>query len=135
MADKKKQYYLKDKKAQVYKSIGETTDPIGQTKTLGYMAVSPAPLWCYSKQLSQTLIFVARAYDIDENRLFVFNYNKLIKPYDYIEYKGSYYQITRVDTTDGYNSELFAYVKDSPRGGIDPDRIINYDPEIAKKWT
>lgn len=106
-------YFQKDKKAQVYKkhSGGKDEDgfPVGDYWT----PVAPASLWCYARQLSQEQLYAAHAYWNDETRLFVFNYRADIKQYDYLYYvnKDQWYEVSRVDTTDDYNGELFVYVK------------------------
>lgn len=106
-------YFQKDKKAQVYKkhSGGKDEDgfPVGDYWT----PIAPASLWCYARQLSQEQLYAAHAYWNDETRLFVFNYRADIKQYDYLYYvnKDQWYEVSRVDTTDDYNGELFVYVK------------------------
>lgn len=131
MKSKNNQYFLKDKKAQIYRSFDEQDDAGFRSKSY-YYPYAAAPLWCYSKQLSQELTFVARAYDTDETRLFVFNYKPKVKQYDLILYRGTWYEITRVDTTDDYKGEMFIYVKDAGRG-LRPkdDELQPYDPT---KW-
>ena len=42
----------------------------------------------------------------------------MIELYDLILYREKWYQITRVDTEDDYNTDIFVYVKDAPRGSI-----------------
>ena len=49
---------------------------------------------------------------------FVFNYNADIKQGAYIHYRQEWFKVTRVDTTDDYNGEMFVYVKDT----TDPTR-------------
>ena len=106
-------YFQKDKKAQVYKkhSGGKDEDgfPVGDYWT----PIAPASLWCYARQISQEQLYAAHAYWNDETRLFVFNYRADIKQYDYLYYvnKDQWYEVSRVDTTDDYNGELFVYVK------------------------
>ena len=36
--------------------------------------------------------------------------------YDYVYYRDKWYEVTRVDTTDDYNTDVFVYVKDAPIG-------------------
>lgn len=112
-------YYKKDKKVKLI-TKSYTTDSMGfQSSTYKY--ISNSSFWAYTSQLSQELTFTAHAYGSDETRLFVLNYRNDLKLYDYIEYKGSYYQITRLDTTSDYNGELFIYVKDVGRGDTPSD--------------
>ena len=72
-------------------------------------------------QLSQSQTFEAATYGDDENRFFVLNYRDDLKIYDFVEYKGKYYSITRLDTKDDYKGELFVYVKDTARGDTPKD--------------
>ena len=116
-----KKYFLKDKKAEIFTRVN-TRDSMGGKITY-YTPISPAPLWCYAKQISANLFFTARAYAIDEKRLFVFNYNADIAVYKVIRYRGEWYEITRVDTDDDYNGDMFVYVKDitaPPNSNIKP---------------
>lgn len=106
-------YFQKDKKAQIYKYHKGGYDEEGFS-TGGYCTpIAPDSLWCYTRQLSQEQLYAAHAYWNDETRLFVFNYRDDIKQYDYLYYvnKDQWYEVSRVDTTDDYNGELFVYVK------------------------
>lgn len=108
------QYFKKDKKVKL---ITKTTkkDKYGQTITV-YKYISDASIWAYAKQLSQSQELEAKTFGTDDKRLFVLNYRSDLKIYDYIEYNGTYYSITRLDTKDDYNGELFVYVKDVDKG-------------------
>jgi hypothetical protein len=112
----KNQYYLKDKKARIYK-VGTEKDSIGQRVTV-YKPYTPAPIWCYAAQLSESLTFEARAYGNEETRLFVFNAGTAGNLYDLVEYRGVWYEITRVDTQGDYNGDIFIYVHDCPKGKV-----------------
>ena len=125
----KNQYYLKDKKAQIYKRIMNGTDSSGCAKPPGYYPVAPAPVWCYARQLSQTDIFQAQSFGKDETRLFVFNYYPNVEVYDMVQYRGDWYRITRVDTADDYKGDLFVYVQNAKAGFIPRgDEIKPYTP-------
>lgn len=107
-------YYKKDKKVKlVVKTIIE--DSLGQMIP-GFQYLSNSSFWAYSRQLSQSQIFEAQAHGADDIRLFVLNYRDDLKIADYIEYRGKYYSITRLDTRDDYKGELFVYVKDTGPG-------------------
>lgn len=110
----KNQYYKKDKKVKIIESYSKR-DSIGQTIS-GYRYITNKSIWAYARQLSQDQIYQAGLHSIDENRFFVLNYRSDLAVYDFIEYKGKFYTITRLDTKDDYNGELFVYVKDAPRG-------------------
>lgn len=132
MKAKNNQYFLKDKKAQIYRKADGERDSEGFGYQYSYYPYAPAPLWCYSKQLSAITLIAAAAYDTDETRLFVFNYKPNVKAYDLVLYRNTWYEITRVDTTDDYKGEMFIYVKDCPRGGLPKDSELQpYDPT---KW-
>lgn len=105
----KGQYFLKDKKAMVYRREGYKTP--GGHFIPQYRPIAPVDLWCYTKQLSMDQLYAAMAYSTEETRLFVFNHLENVKTYDAIMYKGQWYEITRVDTTDDYNTDSFVYVK------------------------
>ena len=105
----KNQYYLKDKKINIFKS--STAYVPGKGTMTVYRYLNESPIWAFSCQLTQDQIFAAKTYGESETRLFVLNYRDDLKLYNYIEYKGEYYSITRLDTKDDYNGELFVYVK------------------------
>lgn len=124
------QYYLKDKKAQIYKKIS-TQDDIGQS-IKKYYPIAPAQIWCYTRQLSQADVFQAASYGDSETRFFVFNYYPEVEVYDMILYKNQWYRITRVDTADDYKGDLFIYVQNAVGGWIpSDDEIEDYTPG---KW-
>jgi len=108
--------YLKDKKAYVYKKGERYQDDYGIWHDAGYTKVGY--LWCYTRQLSQNLTYDAKIAGTDETRLFIFNWNEEIKPYQYIYYKGAWYIITRADTTNDYKGDVYVYVQDCPTGSI-----------------
>ena len=112
-------YFKKDKKVKLVTKHSEIDSSGFYTTT--YQYITNQALWAYASQLSQELTFTAHAYGTDETRLFVLNYRDDLETYDFIEYKGKYYQITRLDTADDYNGELFIYTKDAPRGDTPTD--------------
>ena len=109
--DKVNHYFIKDKKAEIFDRL-IVRDSMGGRITY-YIPLSAAPLWCYAKQISASLYFAARAYQMEEKRLFVFNFNPDIAVYKLIRYRGQWYEITRVDTDEDYNGDMFVYVKDA----------------------
>lgn len=104
-------YFKKDKRAMIYKRCIGGKDQNGFMTDEYYIPVAPAPLWCYSRQLTQDQLYAAHAFMNGETRLFVFNNRDDVKQADYIYYitKDQWYKITRVDTTDDYRGELFTY--------------------------
>lgn len=130
MKAKKNQYYLKDKKAQIYRKTSER-DPEGFSSIEKYYPIAPSPIWCYSSQLSQTDIFIAASYSQTETRFFVFNHYDGIEVYDMIKYKNAWYRVTRVDTADDYNGDVFVYIENAKGGWIPKDSEIQpYTPGI-----
>ena len=125
-------YFKKDKKAQIYKKVSKGQTPYGYSAGDYFYPIAPAQVWCYSSQLSQTDIFTAAAYSQSETRYFVFNHYKGVEVYDMIQYRGEWYRVTRVDTQDDYNGELFVYVENAKDGWIpSDDEIEDYTPG---KW-
>lgn len=128
-------YYKKDKKAQIYKRVKGQVDEYGDVQD-GYRPVAPSPLWCYTKQLTQQQKYIAQSMSVDETRLFVFNYRQGVELYDKVLYKGVWYEVTRVDTTDDYNGELFVYVNDCPRGSKpSDDELLPYEEPSNNETT
>ena len=118
----KNQYYQKDKKIKLVRKHTER-DSIGQYTTY-YKYISNNSFWAYATQLSQDQVFQAASYGESESRFFVLNYRNDLELYDFVEYKGKYYTITRLDTKDDYNGELFIYASDAKQG----DTPINIRP-------
>lgn len=111
--DRKDMYFRKDKLAEIYHLTHEGTDPYGVTDRY-YESISPSPLWCYSSQLSMEKTYLAMALDTKETRYFVFNnQGDLVAPLDYVLYRNKWYRITRIDTRDDYNTDMFIYVEDA----------------------
>ena len=113
------QYYKKDKKVKLITKSSKQ-NPYGQYID-SYKYISNKSFWAYATQLSQSQTFEAATYGDDENRFFVLNYRDDLKIYDFVEYKGKYYSITRLDTKDDYKGELFVYVKDAAKGDTPKD--------------
>ena len=117
----KNQYFLKDKQAKIYHMTETGVDRYGIVQRQ-LVSISSTPLWCYSSQLSQNKLWIASSLDTSETRYFVFNnLGDKVKPLDYIKYRDKWYRITRVDTKDDYNGDMFIYVEDfdAPSSYID----------------
>ncbi len=112
-------YYKKDKKVKLI-TKSTTYDAYGN-EIEAYKYITNRSVWAYTNQLSQSQTFEAATYGNDEIRIFVLNYRTDLKLYDYVEYKSKYYSITRVDTKDDYNTELFVYVRDCKKGETPKD--------------
>ena len=136
--DKRGLYYQKDKKAIIYKFYEdeEGQDDFGFDSGESYFKpISPAPLWCYAKQLSQEQLYYANALKSKEERLFVFNYLDNVTQGDTLYYvdKDQWYTVSRTDTTDDYNGELFVYAEKAKEGIASEDiRPYGYSPQISQ---
>lgn len=128
---KKGLYFKKDKKAQIFRPVSKGMSTSGYNNGTAYYPIAPSEIWCYSSQLSQTDIFQASAYGQDETRFFVFNHYRGIKPYDIIQYRETWYRVTRTDTADDYDGEVFVYVENAKGGFIPKDsEIMPFTPGI-----
>jgi len=114
---------LKDKKITIYRTI-ITKDDWGNQITK-YQPIHPGKLWAYVRQLSATEYFAAAQVQNKEEMLFTVNWRPDITPQMYIEYKGVWYNIQRVDTFEGYKENLHLYASQTLRPP-DPDDIIPY---------
>lgn len=97
---------LKDKKIEILKPVS-SRDKEGFSST----ALVPAapPVWAYFRQLSGKEVFAAAATSYKEEVLFQVNYDPDITATHVIRYRGILYDITRVDTFEGYKSDLVLY--------------------------
>lgn len=114
---------LKDKKITIYTTI-VTENNIGD-QIVRYQPIHPGKLWAYVRQLSAKEYFAAAAVQNTEEMLFTVNWRPDIAPQMYIEYKGVWYDIKRVDTFEGYKENLHLYASQTLRPP-DPDDIIPY---------
>lgn len=112
----KNQYFLKDKKATIYTKTKLSLN--GDMPKYYYTPRTPAPIWVYAKQLSQDLILESKMYGVNETYMFVLNRGTRLKIANYILYRDKWYEITRIDTKDDYNSDIFVYASDVPDGLI-----------------
>ncbi len=101
---------LKDKKIKIYKKV-LTEDDIGN-QIAAYKPIHPGKLWAYVRQLSAKEYFAAAQVQNKEEMLFTVNWRPDINPHMYIEYKGRWYNIERVDTFEGYKENLHLYASE-----------------------
>ena len=102
----------KDKKVVIYRA-GDFSEP-GSMPVTGYKPIHPSKLWAYVRQLSGQERYAAMSVQVDEEMLFVVNWRQdLIRGSRslYIEHNGTWYDITRVDTFEGYKEDLQLYGK------------------------
>ena len=125
--NKKGLFYLKDKKAMIYQAITTRIDGLPSTT---YRPVAPAPLWCYTRQLTAEQVFGAAQYYQKETRIFVFNYRDGVTAIGaYVRYAGTWYEITRIDVPEDYKgAEMFVYVKDCTTN-IKESSVLPYNAE------
>ncbi len=99
---------LKDKKIEVL-AVTTIKDPEGfPTQVLAPIA---PPLWAYFRQLSGKEVYAAMSVQATEEVLFIINYRTDITTRHIVRFRGVDYDITRVDTFEGYKSDLTLYAK------------------------
>lgn len=99
---------LKDKKIEIL-AVTHTQDPDGYSiETL--TPISP-PMWAYFRQLSGKEVYAAMSVQATEEVLFVINYRTNITTAHIVRFRGVDYDITRVDTFEGYKQDLTLYAK------------------------
>jgi len=107
---------LKDKKIVLYRKH-IVKDGAGFA-TAKYAPIHPGRLWAYVRQLSAGEFYAARAVQQSEEMVFVVNWREDVAAVDcFIEYRGIFYNITRVDTFEGYKEDLKVYAARLPAAG------------------
>lgn len=99
--------YLKDKKIILYRA--EHIKDNEGFSTTKYTPIHPGRLWAYVRQLSAAEFMAAHAVHQTEEMIFVVNWRPDLDPDCFIEYKGVFYNVTRVDTFEGYKEDLRVY--------------------------
>ena len=89
---------LKDKKIELLQQV-HTRDEMGITKTT---LESMGTVWAYFRHLSGKEVFAAATVNYKEEVLFQVNYRTDITTACVVRYRGILYDITRIDTFDGY---------------------------------
>lgn len=99
---------LKDKKIEIL-AVTHTQDPEGfPTQVLAPIA---PPLWAYFRQLSGKEVYAAMSVQATEEVQFVINWRDDITTAHIVRFRGVDYDITRVDTFEGYKSDFTLYCK------------------------
>ena len=98
---------LKDKKIELLRQV-YTRDEMGITKTT---LESMGTVWAYFRHLSGKEVFAAATVNYKEEVLFQVNYRTDLTPANIIRYNGRLYNITRIDTFEGYKQDLKLYCK------------------------
>ena len=99
---------LKDKKIVILATHHVTNGGGYYTETLTPIA---PPVWAYFRHLSGKEIFAASALHGVEEVLFIVNWRADITHTHVVRFRGALYDITRVDTFEGYKGDLSLYCK------------------------
>lgn len=125
MADTKKK--LKDKKIVIYRAV-DVSEP-GDMPKVKYKPVHPGKIWAYVRQTSASEIFFASSTFSQESMNFVIAWRPdIISLEDFIMYNGVFYNIQRVDTFEGYKSDI-TITGNSMLVAPDPDDFLPYEDE------
>ena len=98
---------LKDKKIEILKKTF-VHDKYGNS-SVSYEPIC-APVWAYFRQLSMKELYGVLT-QIDETALFQIGYRSDVTTNNVIRYGGTDYEITRMDTFEGYKTDLTIYCK------------------------
>lgn len=116
---------LKDKKIAIYAETSISKP--GYKPEYGYKPIHPGRLWAYVRQLSQKELSYASGKYTPETTLFEINWRSdLITLKHFIEYKGLFYEIKRVDTYEGYKDTIKITASESLTQP-DPEKILPYE--------
>ena len=96
---------LKDKKIELLRQV-HTRDEMGFTKTT---LESMGTVWAYFRHLSGKEVFAAATVNYKEEVLFQINYRTDLATANMVRYNGTLYNITRIDTFEGYKEDLTLY--------------------------
>ena len=96
---------LKDKKIELLRQV-HTRDEMGFTKTT---LESMGTVWAYFRHLSGKEVFAAATVNYKEEVLFQGNYRADLTTANMVRYNGTLYNITRIDTFEGYKEDLTLY--------------------------
>lgn len=96
---------LKDKKIELLRQV-HTWDEMGFSKTT---LESMGTVWAYFRHLSGKEVFAAATVNYKEEVLFQVNYRTDLTTTNMVRYNGTLYNITRIDTFEGYKEDLTLY--------------------------
>ena len=96
---------LKDKKIELLRQV-HTRDEMGFTKTT---LESIGTVWAYFRHLSGKEVFAAATVNYKEEVQFQINYRTDLTTANMVRYNGTLYNITRIDTFEGYKEDLTLY--------------------------
>lgn len=99
---------LKDKKIEILAVQNVVNENGYAVETL--KPICP-PVWAYFRHLSGKEYFAANAEQVKEEVLFQVNYRAGLDTTHVIRYSGVLWDITRVDTFEGYKADLKLYCR------------------------
>ena len=121
--------YLKDKKIILYKVEQRIINNEGFVNRVLFKPIHEGRLWVYVRQLDASEIINSAALKLSEEMLFVINWrNDINTKVCFLCYKDILYDITRVDTFEGYKEDLKLYAKriiNQPK----PEDFLEYSNE------
>lgn len=118
---------LKDKKITLYQER-DVSAP-GDMPRMALAPIHPGKLWAHIRQMSASERIANLSVQVVEDVLFVINWRDF-KTVDTltlkIQHNEQWYDVTRIDTFEGYKQDLKVYGKlvEAP----DPDYIAPYEP-------
>ena len=99
---------LKDKKIEII-AVTYNQEP-GGFPTATLTPIAP-PMWAYFRQLSGKEVYAAMSVQATEEVLFIIGYRTGITTAHIVRFRGVDYDITRIDTFEGYKQDLTLYAK------------------------
>lgn len=100
---------LKDKKIRILQLFTGTNAngfPVEE-----WRPIHDGRLWAYYRQLSGKEFYSSAMVNATEEVQFVVNWRRDVNSEMMVEYRGQYYDITRVDDFEGYKNDLGVYCK------------------------
>ena len=124
---KASRYKLKDKKITIYRRESSTNS--NGFPAYGYKPIHPGKLWAYFRQIGGSQYYAAKQMQIEEEAMFCVNWREDLTldaaVVLFIEYNGTWYSIQRVDTFEGYKSDICLY-SNSLKYEVDPEEVLLY---------
>lgn len=114
---------LKDKKIMIYLKTSVKDDDGFYTE--GYKPIHPGKLWAYVRQLSSREYFAAAQVQNTEEMLFTINWRSDLNETMFIDYKGVWYDIKRIDTFEDYKNDIHIYASEAAQKPA-PSEIFPY---------
>lgn len=98
---------LKDKKIEILAGQNVANPPL--RPKIEWTPIHSGKLWAYVRHLSAREYYAAMTVQAEEEMLFVINWRDDITTDMIIKYKNRYFDIKRIDTFEGYKSDLQIY--------------------------